>query len=422
MLQDMGPSLEYLSPYGKQIFDAAGDVPFMQGTVNNKLYGIPFIGDGKEDSQFIFLRTDWLANLGLAPPKTMDDMINIIKAFTDKDPDGNGVKDTYGLGIKDELFSWGIILTGFFNSYHSYPRIWIEKDGKLEFGGVQPEAKNALAKLSELFKGGYIDPEFAVKPNDKLGEDVNTGKIGAFYSQHWYGLALGDSKKNNPKTDWLPYPLVSADSGKVLNGVVNPTGSWWVANKKAKNPEAMIKILNKYYETQYDEKIQRFNTTGLVETPDGVAEAWTLCPVITYKSDLNGVYYQRLIDPLKTGDDSSLWGEAKTVYGYIDKWRKTGDMSVYGWQMVYDDKSTWSIIMDDYVPNEKLIYNKFFGPTTATMVTKQGALDTMQTEVYTKIIMGQSPVDSFDQFVKDWYALGGEAITKEVNDWKSSLK
>ena len=37
-------------------------------------------------------------------------------------------------------------------------------------------------------------------------------------------------------------------------------------------------------------------------------------------------------------------------------------------------------------------------------------------EVYTRIIMGES-IDEFDKMVKDWYALGGEQITAEVNDW-----
>ena len=37
-------------------------------------------------------------------------------------------------------------------------------------------------------------------------------------------------------------------------------------------------------------------------------------------------------------------------------------------------------------------------------------------EIATKIIMG-SDVSEFDQFIDYWHNQGGDAITKEVNDW-----
>jgi len=40
----------------------------------------------------------------------------------------------------------------------------------------------------------------------------------------------------------------------------------------------------------------------------------------------------------------------------------------------------------------------------------------MQDEVITKIIMGD-PLDAFDQFVENWYNLGGTEIVEEVNLW-----
>jgi putative aldouronate transport system substrate-binding protein len=34
--------------------------------------------------------------------------------------------------------------------------------------------------------------------------------------------------------------------------------------------------------------------------------------------------------------------------------------------------------------------------------------------------MGAAPVDEFDKFVDQWRKLGGDEITKEVNDWQKS--
>jgi putative aldouronate transport system substrate-binding protein len=44
----------------------------------------------------------------------------------------------------------------------------------------------------------------------------------------------------------------------------------------------------------------------------------------------------------------------------------------------------------------------------------------MRDEVYTKIVMGASPISAFDTFVTDWKRQGGDAITKEVNEWAKS--
>jgi putative aldouronate transport system substrate-binding protein len=429
LVQDISGTLKYLNPIGKKIFEDAGDTPFMQGTVNGVLYGLPFVNDFREDSHFLFLRTDWLTKLDLQPPKTMDELITIIKAFADNDPDGNNVKDTRGLGLKNELISWGgATLKGFFEGYHAHPNIWVEKNGMLEWGSIQPEIKTALAKLNELYNGGYIDPEFAVKDNDKVWEEVSAGKIGAWYGQHWAGLMLSASRSNNPDADWQPYPIVSADDKKAIVGCVNPTQEFWVVRKGYEHPEALIKMLNKYYEKNYDPELHEFDRLGIVKKTDGsgsdtftFSEAWKLSPVLTYKASLNAEYDLQLREPLKTGDSSKLWGEALTVFNQVVAGAK-GDLTNYGWQFVYGPTSTWYIVNENYNVNNVWMLDGFYGTPTPTMLTKKSTLDTMQEEVFTKIIMGQEPLTAFDQFVADWKSLGGDDMTKEVNDWKAAQK
>ena len=46
----------------------------------------------------------------------------------------------------------------------------------------------------------------------------------------------------------------------------------------------------------------------------------------------------------------------------------------------------------------------------------------MRDEVYTKIIIGEASVDSFDEFVEDFNNLGGADITNEVNEWYQSVQ
>ncbi|MNL80521.1 hypothetical protein D3C87_2073990 [compost metagenome] len=53
---------------------------------------------------------------------------------------------------------------------------------------------------------------------------------------------------------------------------------------------------------------------------------------------------------------------------------------------------------------------------------KNAILEKKRDEVFFKIIMNQVSVDEFDKFVADWKKLGGDQITKEVNDWYAKNK
>ena len=61
--------------------------------------------------------------------------------------------------------------------------------------------------------------------------------------------------------------------------------------------------------------------------------------------------------------------------------------------------------------------NEFFGLPTQSMVDRQPTLDKLRDEIITTIILGADVDATFDKFVKDWKALGGDAMTAEVNVW-----
>jgi len=56
------------------------------------------------------------------------------------------------------------------------------------------------------------------------------------------------------------------------------------------------------------------------------------------------------------------------------------------------------------------------------MADKWSTLLKMENEAMIKIIAGKSPIDEFDKFVASWKQTGGDAVTKEVNDWHASVK
>lgn len=80
----------------------------------------------------------------------------------------------------------------------------------------------------------------------------------------------------------------------------------------------------------------------------------------------------------------------------------------------YGDNGSVSILKD--IAQGGGMVNRFYGAPTKVMSEKMAALHTKEDEMIIRIIMGE-PLESFDAFVEEWYKLGGEEITKEVNDW-----
>ena len=86
----------------------------------------------KAERKGIFIRKDWLETVGMEMPTTWEDLYNVAHAFTYDDPDGNGVKDTYGL-TGDGMGT----LRYFFSSTGVSNRYWgKDEEGNWSFGAL----------------------------------------------------------------------------------------------------------------------------------------------------------------------------------------------------------------------------------------------------------------------------------------------
>jgi putative aldouronate transport system substrate-binding protein len=138
---------QYASDFLRQSFEEAGEQYLLSATFGGRLYALPGLASALDTAPVMYVRKDWREKLGLPEPKTMQDVINMALAFANNDPDGNGVKDTYGIALtKDAVVGTGFAdLQGFMNGFHAYLNIWIEDDsGNLVYGAIQPEVKQAL--------------------------------------------------------------------------------------------------------------------------------------------------------------------------------------------------------------------------------------------------------------------------------------
>src|SRR5690606_36151551 len=119
-------------------------------------------------------------------------------------------------------------------------------------------------------------------------------------------------------------------------------------------------------------------------------------------------------------DGSQLSFPASLHYNRLMQYEQ-GNKEMWFSTVVFGKEGSFSVI-DEYERQGLGIYDAFQGAGTPTMVERMDTLKRLQHEAFTKIIMGEEPVSYFDQFIKEWLQLGGEQITREVNEWYQERK
>ncbi len=411
-----------IAPFTQQMMDADNNVALSQATFNGKLMALPSVSGNKDGVNMLWIRKDWLDKLGLKTPKTIDELMALAKAFTENDPDSNGKADTYGIAMNNTIYSGGLNdMTGLFESFGVNPNGWIEgSDGKAAFGLIQPQIKDGLALLAQMYKDGYMDKEFNTKDNSKVAEDLVAGKVGMFFGQHWVPFwPLQDGHNLNPNADWIAVAIPSKDGTPAMSMIHGSAGGFYAVNVDTKYPEAAVKLYNYNYmkdcalSPEYD---RNFHIPGTEEAahPEASYE-WSI--VKTFYP-MQNLFIHRGVMKYLAGDKTQLensWinDNALASEKYLADAASNGTQwSAYRWSG--PEGSGFSVV-DSYDTKNLMLQDLYIMGSTDGMVQYNTTLNQLALETFTKIIMGQVSVDEFDNFVKQWKSLGGDQITQEVN-------
>lgn len=414
----------YASPVVKKWYEEMGGITNGYEFVNGRMYGFSRNGINYQSPRMIHIRRDWFEETGLPEPKTMQDVMAIGSAMKAKDPENRYIYSLEKIIIGSTLGD----LVGMANSMGVYPRIWTEENGKLVYGSIQPGMKKVLEIYAQFYKEGLIDPEFAIKDYNKLGEQIAGNKAGIIIGNfNCMNYPLNSLYKTSG-VEWNSYPILPfsdpADSVKVQTAT--PSGGMFIVNKNYSNPEILFKILN--YETA------KVNDPATAEPTkfhsDGKYIYHTYAPVYPpLAPSMTNFETQKAVTGSIDKNDTSLLKtpHAKTQYEtvkkYFDAINAKQAPEPMQWTMYkywYGPTSAFAVL-NSYFDNKSHITSKLVGFETLEMTRKKLTLEQLEDTVMIEVITGLKPLSAFDEFVTKWRELGGEVIEYEVNDWYKTV-
>lgn len=376
---------KYAPNVWKNIPKEAWDV-VRSATPDGKIYYVPKVYLVPERAALI--RQDWVDAVGMDMPETVEEYKELLRAFRDDDPNGNGKQDELPTSGRefgkwmDHLFAiYGVAM------WEGVPE-WDTYEGEIQYAGVSKNMKAAISFIRDLYEEKLLDNETFLNKGEVWTAKINTNLVGS-----WYHLPANLRDRHNamlegaPEANVVGMPLPKAEG---FEGYITQKSmgepEWMIPAASEKNAASALKLLDFFYDTENNDFI-RYGIEGAQHKVENGEK------VLIPPTDET---------PIALGMKNLLTKE--DMENRIDE-----TMEEYQIQMVKDifEVSTADArrIEGDGLPST--VYEGF--PDIQSHKLFQ--------EYLTKIVIGEWPIDKFDEFVDRWYQAGGDKVTERVKEW-----
>lgn len=363
---------------------------------DDDIYMIPRTSIARNDGYA--LRQDWLDKLGITLPEdrilTKDEFFDLMKQFTENDPDGNGQADTYGLIAEPD--SDGYLYPFSVGSFGCLG--WQESDGEYAYMDPTYELgddryKNALQFTADLWAAGYVHPDWPILKSGDESARFAAGEAGSTqsFAGHISNREI-EAQKLNPDAKMMYLAGIADDDGNLIGSTSIP-GIWggWAVTSECENKQRVVDV--------FDWMLSD--------------EGWRM---IMYGQE--GVTYDMEGDTPVVNPET--YPEVKTNYWASNFVRRCDDPSFFLDlslpQEELEDTSKWiQVSMDSVVFPPDMGYLPEISNNAAFIEAENKRKETI-----TKIIMGELPVDEYDAALEEWYAKGGQTYVEQMNEYITS--
>lgn len=276
-LVPVGDYIDKYAPSVAEVYNQYPEIKTMLEQEDGKIYSfMTNTHSSRNDSTsgVLFINKEWLDNLGLEVPTTVEEYYEVLKAFKEKDPNGNGMEDEIPLSFCQQFYASQFrMLLGAFGIKDDGTHIMIE-EGKVEFAPEKPEYYEALRYYSKLANEGLLDLEGFSQTQQQYNSKGQQMVVGSFLA-FLPNAVVGDA--NDSQYIPLP-PLKSSVAEPIWDGAKNKFAGWsggFVITKACKNPEALVRWFD-YINSDFETKMfWNFGERGVLwEMNDETREYW----------------------------------------------------------------------------------------------------------------------------------------------------
>lgn len=374
---------------------------------DGNIYSLPYVNDCFHCAQDrkLFIYQPWLDVLGLEMPTTTDEFRDMLIAFRDGDPNGNGEADEFPFSTCINSWNNELDLT-LMNSFVFNPGepYLFNQDGTVTAAYMTDGWREGAKWLADLYAEGLIDPESFTQTADQLiaktsGDGPN--RVGAAVGGSW-GVFV-DWQPNDPTQRWAEFVLAPPFAGPegVQISPYNPylpyASGNFIITDRANDPELAFR----WADGLYDLETTMRNVQGSLGQSwrwadegelgiDGEQAIWAVIPGEPTQGPLSEGWIQ-------TGPS---FRSSRVRFG-----EKLADPSLRDTNL---DVITEQVLAPYRQPAEMRLPPMFFNEDQVTLVAEaQATLVPFVKEQLAAWITGQSPVDdTWDDFLGQLEAMG----------------
>jgi putative aldouronate transport system substrate-binding protein len=242
--------------YIKKMFEEKPEYKEVITAPDGNIYGLPEVNECYHCSLSVkmWMYKPWLDKVGMQMPQTTAEFRQVLKAFKEQDPNGNGKPDEIPLAGTTK--SWNANVELFvMNSFVNTPpnRLFLD-NGKVKVSYNQPGWKEGLKYLNSLYKDGLIAVESFTQDGQQLrqlGENPDIPILGAF-AAGWFGIGTEYGGPSGRWKDYTSVPPLAGPDGQRL-AVSFPyqiaTGKLVITNA-TKYPEVAMRWADGFFENE----------------------------------------------------------------------------------------------------------------------------------------------------------------------------
>ena len=356
------------------------DVDKMIKTDEGNYYGFPFIRTA--DKLMVFqgpiLRQDWLDELKLPVPETIDDWTKTLRAFKEK----KGATAPFAMAPYWGP-SFGDWKSPAFSGAYGAIKDWYVENGKVHYGPAEPQYKQFLELWASWYKEGLIDPNIAMADTKTRDALMVAGKMGATDGTLAGGIGyyIRLMAATDPKARFVgaSYPVLKkGDKPKFGQRDLPFTKVAVAISAKTKNLETAVRYLDYGYSAE-GAMYYNFGTPGVSYNMVNGYPTYTELIMKNPKLSLSEI----MGEYIRGSYDGPFLQDPRYMEQYAGL--PVQQAALTAWSNTDAAKH----IMPNLTPD---------GPDVAEMSKIMSEVNTFVNESFTKFVIGADPVSNFDKY------------------------